>query len=87
MREQAEVLRLVTDATGDDRRVNPKALCERHHRQRRGIVLNPARSPDILRDEAILRPFVRFVLSRIAAHSLHVAKAQIVDKGLTPHFS
>ena len=80
MGEEVKVPCLVSDATGNDVRMNAEALRWLDNGQRRWVVLYLARIPYVFGNEPILAPFIRFGFSRIASRALHVTKTQIIDE-------
>src|SRR5918992_4906589 len=80
MGQQTKIPFLVSDATGNDGRMNSEPLRKLHDAQRRWVVLYLARIPYVLWNKPILGPFIRFGFSRITSRGVHVAKTQIIDE-------
>ena len=71
------------DASCDNRWMNVQSLSQRHHRKRRRIVFCPAGLPDLLGNESVFRPLIRFIFPGVLVANFNIAQAEIVDKGVT----
>src|SRR5262249_688376 len=80
--QQAKIPRLMSDAPGDNRRVNAQPLRQLHHRERGRLVLHTARLPHVLWNEGLFSPRVRFVFFGVPAHAFDLAQTEVVHEPL-----
>ena len=82
VRQQAEVSRLVSDASSDNRWMNAKPLRQLHDREWGRMVLHAARLPHSLWNERLFSPLVRFLFFGVPAYAFDIAQTEIVDERL-----
>src|SRR5262249_61969455 len=70
----------MSDPTRNDGWMHSQSLRETNYGRIAGIRLKPRSLPFILRDQSLIRPFIRFILPSILVPRRNIAQSEVVNE-------